>query len=510
MNLVDHLQEHARTIGDRAALVDRVRGKDREVSFRELAKQVDEASVSLEKMGFGAGDRILVFHPVAVELYAFLLGCFQVGVVAVLADPSGGRDFLAGVCRRAGLKGFFGSRKAHLLRWTNPELRRIPMAMHSDGWWPCSRAVWHGGGSKDLSVRHEGEHCHPALITFTSGSTGEPKGVMRSHGFLLDQHRALEAAMELKAGECDLVTLPVFALANLASGVSSVIADGDLGRPGEVEGGRITEQCRRWKVTRATAAPAFFEALMRSGSLPDFEKVFTGGAPVFHDLIDRIKQIRPRMEVTAVYGSTEAEPVAEFPASGWNDEVLGVIRAGGGLPAGRPVCEVAVLEDRFGERIDGGDFDLLRLESGERGEIVVSGPQVLTGYLDGRGDEETKIRVGETVWHRTGDAGWLDDSGCLWLVGRCQAGISSDGEVLYPLAIEAALRLDFPGRKLAALDRDGLVMLVIEGEIPGSFEAEAAALGAARVISIAKLPMDRRHQSKIDYPALRKAIESKV
>lgn len=508
MNLIDHLQAHARAIGDQIALVDCVAGKDREVSFRELASQVDEVSYRLNRLGIVAGDRVLVFHPVAIELYAFLLGCFQSGVVVVLADPSGGKEFLAGVCRGVRPKGFFGSRKAHLLKLVNPELRRVPCSLHPKGWWPGSKGVWDGGDGT-TRVRHEADHDHPALITFTSGSTGLPKGVMRSHGFLLDQHQALENALELRAGECDLVTLPVFALANLASGLTSVIAEGDLGRPGEVDGRRVADQCRRWKVTRGTAAPAFFEALMRDGCMPSFEKVFTGGAPVFADLVGRLKEAQPEMEVVAVYGSTEAEPVAEFASEGWTDEVLAVVREGGGLPAGQAVCEVAVLKDSFGTPIEGGDFEGMRLGCGERGELVVSGPQVLTGYLDGQGDEETKIRVGDVIWHRTGDAGWIDDGGRVWLVGRCQAKIVRDESVIYPLAIEAAVRLVFPGRKMGLIEVGDQVVMVIEGEMPDGFEAKVAELGCERVVLLERLPMDRRHQSKIDYPTLRQLVDGR-
>lgn len=507
MNLVDHLQQHAREIGDQVALVDRDGGGDREVCFRELARQVDEVSRFLRTQGFAAGDRVLVFHPVAIELYAFLLGCFQAGVVVVLADPSAGKKFLDGVCRRVRPKGFFGSRKAHLLRGMHAEFRKIPVMMHPCGWCLGSKSVWSSKGGAGSSKRFELEHDHPALITFTSGSTGEPKGVMRSHGFLLDQHRALDAALELKVGERDLVTLPVFALANLASGVTSVIADGDLAKPGEIDGERVADQCVRWKVTRATAAPAFFEAMMKAGKLPGFEKVFTGGAPIFPDLVERLVRMCSGLKVTAVYGSSEAEPVAEFGSDGWTEEVLGVIRAGGGLPAGRPVCEVAILKDTFGEKVDGADFESLRLSPNERGEIVVSGPQVLKGYLDGKGDEETKIRVGDTVWHRSGDAGWVDDDGCLWLVGRCQAGIRRASTTLYPLAIEAALRLSFPERKMAAIECGGELLLVMEGSIPELLVETAKPLGVERVLSVEKLPMDRRHQSKIDYPSLRRLVE---
>ena len=78
-----------------------------------------------------------------------------------------------------------------------------------------------------------------ALITFTSGSTGAAKAAVRTHGFLLAQHAVLARDLELQAGEVDLTTLPIFVLANLASGVCSVIPDVDMRAPADADPARL-------------------------------------------------------------------------------------------------------------------------------------------------------------------------------------------------------------------------------------------------------------------------------
>ena len=99
-------------------------------------------------------------------------------------------------------------------------------------------------------------------------------------------------------------------------------------------------------------------------------------------------------------------------------------------------------------------------------------------------------------------------SGIEWTKQRLEPPLPKVIELpVEQLAIEAALRLDFPGRKMALLGIDGEVLMVIEGEVPAGFESKVAELGATRVLSLENLPMDRRHQSKIDYPALRVAVE---
>src|SRR6185503_8477337 len=95
------------------------------------------------------------------------------------------------------------------------------------------------------------------------------------------------------------------------------------------------------------------------------------------------------------------------------------------------------------------------LESGEVGEIVVSGAHVLSGYLQGRGDEETKFRVDDAIWHRTGDAGWLDAQGRLWLLGRCAARIADERGTLWPFAVECAAQQNAAIRRAALVSDEG-------------------------------------------------------
>src|SRR4029077_2703793 len=86
----------------------------------------------------------------------------------------------------------------------------------------------------------------PALIRFTSGSTGQPKGAVRTHGFLLEQQRVIEKSLRLVAGDVDLATLPMFVLANLASGVTSIIPPADLRAPGAIDPMPVVRQIREF------------------------------------------------------------------------------------------------------------------------------------------------------------------------------------------------------------------------------------------------------------------------
>src|SRR5690606_13620726 len=129
---------------------------------------------------------------------------------------------------------------------------------------------------------------------------------------------------------------------------------------------------------------------------------------------------------------------------------------GRGLLAGRVVDSLglAILPEQWGTPIapmSSEAFAASRLPPGHPGAIVVSGAHVLRGYLGGAGDEETKFRVGDEIWHRTGDAGWLDDRGRLWLLGRCAAHVRDERGGFYPFSIECAAVETLGVRRAAAV-----------------------------------------------------------
>jgi acyl-CoA synthetase (AMP-forming)/AMP-acid ligase II len=277
----------------------------------------------------------------------------------------------------------------------------------------------------------------------------------------------------------------------------------------------IAAQLRRGDLRSAVASPAFFERLAECPDLGRLEALYTGGAPVFPDLLRRLQQTAPATRIVAVYGSTEAEPIAEIAASDLTTSDWEAMAGGRGLLAGAPVAgiDVAILPDAWGSPIadmDQDGFAARRQPAGQPGEIVVAGDHVLPGYLGGVGDAETKFRVAGRPWHRTGDAGWRDGLGRLWLLGRCSAIIRDDRGHLHPFAVETAARA-IPGVVRAAMTAWGPQrLLVLEGRIPSAKAAEALAWARLDRIISAPVPMDRRHNAKVDYPALHRMLRRRL
>src|SRR5262249_47206351 len=257
--------------------------------------------------------------------------------------------------------------------------------------------------------------------------------------------------------------------------------------------------------------------LKRGEQLNSFKRIYTGGAPVFPRTLDKLRAVAPQAEVVAVYGSTEAEPIAHIARCEMMAEDIGAMLGGHGLLAGRPVPEIKlrILRDRWGEPVGPftrAEFEAACARTGEPGEIVVSGDHVLSGYWRGQGNEETKFKVDGDVWHRTGDAGYVDEAGRLWLLGRSEARINDARGALYPFTVECAASHHAGVRRAAVVAREGRRLLVIEpaddGQAPELAELRRS-LAWAQVDEMRwmkRIPVDRRHNAKIDYPGLRRLL----
>lgn len=524
MNIAARLAARAALDAQAPALIDTHQGRPRVTTFAELDRASASGAALLHGLGARPGDAVVVLHRMSLELYAALIAVFRLGCVAVVPEPSASRAQVAAALAPLPIAGFVATRKAHVLRLLHPVFRQARWAVSLDGWVPGAARWPRGDHDATRDTLADVAADAPALVTFTSGSTGVPKVAVRSHGFLLAQHDVLARSLHLTPGEVDLSTLPVFVLANLASGVTSVLPDADLRAPGSIAAAPVIAQMRRHAVTRTAASPGLLarlvdEAERTAHSLP-LRTIHVGGAPVFPPFLDRLAHAAPHAEVVSVYGSTEAEPIAEIDRRAITDADRQRMRDGGGLVAGAPVPEIAlrILAEPWdpaplGE-LPAGAFESRCAAAGQPGEIVVHGGHVLPGYLGGRGDGDTKFRVDGRVWHRTGDAGALDDGGRLWLLGRCSARVDDADGVLYPFSVECAA-VHCPGVARAAFTtHEGRRLLLVQASVTTPLNLAEVSAGVAwahlhEIREYPVIPVDRRHNAKIDYTALPGVLRSR-
>jgi acyl-CoA synthetase (AMP-forming)/AMP-acid ligase II len=261
-----------------------------------------------------------------------------------------------------------------------------------------------------------------ALLVYTSGTTGAPKGCVLDHANLNAMVRSIVTRLRLGADDRSLLVLPLFhcnglivgVLAPLAAGGSVVVAP-------RFDAPTFWDLVERERPTYFSAVPTMYAlvdaATTRTVDTSSLRFVVCGAAPMPADLISRFEQ---RFDVVLVegYGLSECSVAATI------NPLDGPRKAGTVGPA-LPGVEVEVAAP-----------DGRRVSPGERGEVVIRGANVMRGYL---GRPEATAEVLRDGWLHTGDVGFLDDDGYLTLVDRTKDMIIRGGENIYPKEIENVL-----------------------------------------------------------------------
>jgi fatty-acyl-CoA synthase len=263
----------------------------------------------------------------------------------------------------------------------------------------------------------------PAVIIYTSGTTGRPKGATLSHGNITWNCANVLIDTDLASDEVALVCAPLFHVAALNMvAMPMVMKGGTTVLTGQFDPAGALELIERHRVTVMFGVPAMFDAMAHSpgfatADLSSLRRLLCGGAPV---PLPTIRTYLDRgVPFLQGYGMTETAPGALFLGAGRAAEKAGTA----GVPSF--FTDVRVV------RPDGAD-----VAPGEKGEVVVAGPNVMLGYWN-RPDATAEVMDGE--WFRSGDVAVVDDEGYVTIVDRMKDMIISGGENIYPAEVEHAL-----------------------------------------------------------------------
>jgi acyl-CoA synthetase (AMP-forming)/AMP-acid ligase II len=523
-NVIHLLKKVAADHPDRPALI--MPGGEA-IPFGELWRRIDSVSTGLADRGLKPGDRVICMVPMSIDLYTVLLGVLKLGAAAVFIDPWIGLRQIATFAAFAEPAAYIGVTRSHVLRFLDRRLANLPLAVTTGRRIlriPARFTLAELERTQGNGAVHPSACADPALITFTSGSGGTPKGANRTHGFLLAQHRALKTSFPSENDDVDMPMFPVFALNNLAQGVTSVVPGMDFRRVANVDGSRILVQMRRHGVSTCTASPPFIDRLCEAadsaGHLrPALRRVLTGGAPVTDRQIEHWRAAMPDTEIDVVYGSTEAEPVAHLDAA----QRLAIHRAAAahapGFCVGTPVPELRAKIIRLHRghvTLGPAGWSDWELPAGEPGELVVTGAHVCRDYYANPvATIENKIGDGDAVWHRMGDTGYLDSAGRFWLVGRVHSTIRRAGKFVHAQLVEQVARnmgaepCAAVGLPDAALGERVVLVVAKPGVDTNALRCALQASGQDVDVILPthrELPMDPRHNAKVDYNLLRKRL----
>ena len=457
------MMPHVEAEPNRPAIIDQ---RGRFITYSELERRSDHLADAWSEDGLRYGMRVLVTIRPSIDFYVSMLALWRIGASAIFPEPFTGLAGVRHAARELEPDAILSTGAIGMLLRFVPETARIRMRL-SPG--TTSRFL-HG-----ITVESPDE---PALYSFTGGSTGTPKCIERSHRFMLAQNDAISPLLSVGEGHADLCWFPVFVFACLAAGTTAVLPNSDPKRPDRPNTRAMKKQMQEHGVTRLLAPPAVALAMGKSQAF--FSTVFTGGGPVFPQDMPQIAAMAHRAYV--VYGSTEAEPIAVLDLDTVGPAELLEMCDGGGILAGEIVeqADVMIVDD----------------------EILVAGPHVVESYLDGE-THDTKLEIDGRVWHRTGDGGRIDEDGRLWLRGRLKGKVRD----LWPFEVEAQAReIDgVTGAVLMQRGDDAVVGLDGDFDFDGARE-EMAALGVDDVVKLGRLPMDRRHGSRIDYAEVKRVL----
>ena len=453
VNITERVEEMARRFSSKRAVACPV-GRDSrgnttydELTFAELADEINRYSRGLSDIGITKGMRTILMVRPSLEFFILTFALFKVGATVVLIDPGMGRKQLIKSLGEVEAEAFIGIPLAHVARVLFSKAFCTVKIKITVG------RKWFWGGYTLRQIRSETGDAFPtaptlstdqAAIIFTSGSTGPAKGVVYEHRIFDAQVRYLESQYGYSPKEIDLPTFPLFALFDAALGMTAIIPDMDPTKPAEVDPERIISAIRDNQVSHMFGSPALLNRVSRYAEkydikFPTLKRVMTAGAPVPHAVLQRMRSLLPEeADIFTPYGATESLPVASIESREILGETSALTAVGRGICVGRPLEGMCVRIITISDESIETWADSLCLPQGEIGEICVKGPVVTKEYFRKKAATKlAKIADSDGIWHRMGDVGYLDEKGRLWFCGRKAHRVVTEKETMFTIPCEA-------------------------------------------------------------------------
>jgi long-chain acyl-CoA synthetase len=424
---------------------------DHAISYGTIDQLSDSLAAALHDLGIKKGDRILLILQNVPQFLVTIYAAWKLGAIVVPVNPMYKEKELSFLVRDSGAKivitldeiaaaldlSFVKETPVQKVMTTSPTSMLpagtdLPAMLKGLGKSGSAGTV----DMDELIGRYKGRKVKGAVIspsdvaylTYTSGTTGSPKGAMNTHGNIAFNARVYQAMQRIDEKDIVLGVAPLFhvtgEVAHLAIAALAGIPVVLYYRFDQAETLRLIE---RWKVTMTVASITVYISLMnhpdiKKRDLSSLVKAYSGGAPVSEATVNQFKELTG-LYVHNVYGMTETNSPSHIVPLG---QRAPVDPQSGALSVGIPVpnCVTKIMD------IDEG---IKEMPVGEAGEIVNSGPNIIPGYWEKPEETQHAIRNG---WLYTGDIGKMDKDGWFYVVDRKKDMIVASGYKVWPRDVE--------------------------------------------------------------------------
>jgi len=425
MHLAYCFHRLAQRYGDRIALVE----PDREWSYKDFVGRIHRVGNALLGIGLNSGERVAILHPDTREYLEAEYGTMAAGLIRVPLDPGLSPNEMAAQLSDAGARAIIFHRgegdRVLAFRAQLPDLKFLI----------CAGAPVPGAMAMENLINQAPDKMLPggsgqelASLNYTGGTTGQPKAVMLSHGNLVASVQNVLLGRPVFPGDTFLNVRPIWpisgilVLIHLLGGARVVLA-------GRFEAARFCQDIEHYRVTATSLVPTQLIRLIehlesQDRYLVQLRTIDVGGAALLPEIFQRgIQRIGAKLSV--LYGLTEAPWSCYLSSLELRSSVerrARLVRSVGRELFG---CKIAILDD--------GDT---AVRAGVVGEIGIRGAHVMQGYWKQPQMTADILRQG---WLHTGDLGYLDEEGYLFITGRKKEIIRSGGKSILPHEVEQVL-----------------------------------------------------------------------
>ncbi|WP_339649078.1 class I adenylate-forming enzyme family protein [Halopseudomonas pelagia] len=418
--LPDLIALHARTRGNHPALIQ----DGQQLDYAALDLKVDQVAAALQRDGFRPGDSIAICGSNSIPYALLYIGALRAGVVVAPLAPSSTPEGLVTMIRDSAAKLVFVDQAVDQALRSTAEQHQITLLSMDDSCADLGFTQWLAD-TKPIPVNITPEM--PFNIIYSSGTTGEPKGIVQSHGMRWSH---IQRGIVFGYGpECvTLISTPLYSNTTLVSFLPSIGLGGTVVLMAKFDAAKYLKLAEQLSATHTMLVPVQYQRIMAREDfdqydLSSFQMKFSTSAPFHAELKADILQRWPG-GLIEFYGMTEGGGSCMLAAHQFPDKLATV---------GKP------LENHDMRVID---EDGVELPFGEIGEVVGHSPAMMTGYLN------KPEKTAEAEWYdaegkrfiRTGDVGRFDNEGFLTLMDRRKDMVISGGFNIYPCDLEQELR----------------------------------------------------------------------